>query len=387
FIAILRIGKTLSVNKINNRENIISKKIIFHSFLFLILFCCILLSNYYTLGSNYSLEKTLKFSTFTAWAFFGVYFLINDRKSLRNFLKSLALIALIMSLYTVLGLKESSGVESGFTSVAGDNYLGLGRSSGLGALIFISLYITTDSKKFVKILSICSVLIILTALFASGSRMPLISFIIVFLTAFFISVKVRKGIVYIRKGFSYFIALLGLGIISILALASTGIFDTVIRRLSILFTETDGGTSAEGRLERYQTAYEAWINHPIFGTGVGSFPIHFDGFDKVDYPHNIFLELLSELGLIGLLIFLLFILYPIYNVISNRKTKSVFLHSEILTSLFCFMFFFLNACTTGDINDNRLLFTFSSLVVISCILNNRNKDVTLNNVDSLKDAS
>lgn len=385
--AVLRIGRTLFTNKINNRENMISKKIILHAFLFLIFFGFIWLSNYYTLGSKYSLEKTLKFSTFTAWAFFGVYFLVNNRKSLRNFLKSLALIALIMSLYTVLGLQKSPGGESGFTAVAGDNYLGLGRSSGLGALIFISLYITTDSKKFVKVLSLCSVLIILTALFASGSRMPLISFIIVFFTAFFTSVKIRKGIVYIRKGFSYFIALLGVGIISILALASTGIFDTVIRRLSILFTETDGGTSAEGRIERYKTAYETWVNHPIFGTGVGSFPIHFDGIDIVDYPHNIFLELLSELGLIGLLLFLLFIVYPIYIVVLNRKIKAVFLHSEILTSLFCFMFFFLNACTTGDINDNRLLFTFSSLVVVSFVLTNRDNNVALNNTDSLKNAS
>lgn len=373
-VAIKRLIQTLLTNKVNYRKELISKKVITHSVLFLLLLCFILFSNVYTLGSNYSIEKTLKFSTLTTWAFLGVYFLINNKTNLRNFLKSLAIISLVMALYTISSLKGNSGPTSGFTAVAGDNYLGLGRASGLGALIFISLYVTTNSTKIKKLLSICSVLIILMALLSSGSRMPLISFIIVFLVAFFISFKIRKGIIYIKKGTGYFLTLFGLGIVSIFSLAPTGVFDTVIRRVSILFIETGGGTSAEGRLERYQTAYETWTNHPFFGTGIGSFPLHFRGLDTIDYPHNIILELLSEIGIIGFLIFTFFILYPIYLLIRNGKTTSVFLHSEILTGLFCFMFLFLNACTTGDINDNRLLLTFNSLIGVSLIIHTKNGD-------------
>ncbi|MCF2132036.1 O-antigen ligase family protein [Strepomyces sp. STD 3.1] len=376
-VAIKRLIRTLLINKANYRKKLISKKIITHFVLFLLLFGFILFSNFYTLGSNYSIQKTLKFSTLTTWAFLGVYFLINNKTNLRNFLKSLAIISLVMALYTVSGLKGNSDPTGGFTSVAGDNYLGLGRASGLGALIFISLYVTANSTKIKRLLSICSVLIIITALLSSGSRMPLISFIIVLLIVFFASFKIRKGLIHVKKGTGYFLALLGLGIVSILSLASTGAFDTVIRRVSILFTETGGGTSAEGRLERYETAYEVWTNHPFFGTGIGSFPLHFSGLDAAGYPHNIILEFLSELGLIGLLIFTLFILYPIYILIRKGKTTSVFLHSEILTVLFCFMFLFLNACTTGDINDNRLLLTFNSLILISLILHTDNRESSL----------
>lgn len=366
-IAFLRLYKHWIYSKKHNITVLINKKVLLHSLLFITFLCIILISNFYTTSINYSLEKTLKFSTITAWAFFGVYFLITNKKGLKDFLKSLATIALAMSIYSVIGLGEVAGAKSGFISVAGDNYLGLGRATGLGAIILILLYMTKKTNVLMKMVIILSVLIILFALFSSGSRMPLLSFIFVFFSAFVFSVKVKNGMIYLRKGFKTLSFFSIIGIVSFIGLASTGVFDTVIRRIGILFTETSGGTSAEGRIERYQIAYEVWKNNPILGTGIGSFPIHYKGIDIVDYPHNIFLELLSEMGLVGLLLFTILILYPVLNLVRNRN-RLVFLNPENLTVLFCFLFLFLNANITGDINDNRLLFTFTSLTLSTTLI-------------------
>ncbi len=64
------------------------------------------------------------------------------------------------------------------------------------------------------------------------------------------------------------------------------------------------GTTTKQRLERYQAAVRLFVQRPLLGGGTNSFAQR----TKWDeYPHNIFLEIVSENGLIGLVVFLGFL--------------------------------------------------------------------------------
>jgi len=64
------------------------------------------------------------------------------------------------------------------------------------------------------------------------------------------------------------------------------------------------GTSTKQRLELYQAAIRLFAQRPLLGGGTDGF-VQRTKWDK--YPHNIFLEIISENGIIGLLVFLCFL--------------------------------------------------------------------------------
>lgn len=114
------------------------------------------------------------------------------------------------------------------------------------------------------------------------------------------------------------------------------------------------------RTARYEAALNMFKNAPLLGNGVGSFSIEYIGIDRREYAHNIILELLSEIGLLGFLVFAALILFGVLRVVnySRNNVLSVEQKCVILASIFLFV----NANVSGDLNDNRSLFTFISLM-------------------------
>jgi O-antigen ligase len=189
--------------------------------------------------------------------------------------------------------------------------------------------------------------------------MPLVAFSIVFLLLTLKGIRLKQGIIYYTKHTKYiFFSLLFVVVISSF-LVKTEMFSTTFNRLEILFTEENGGSSANARLVRYSEAYKMFQDSPFFGKGIGSFPVSFSSIDARDYPHNIFLELLSELGLLGLILFLFLLTVSIGRLIKVSKRDSI--NKMYLGLLAGFLFSFLNALVSGDINDNRILFTFIAI--------------------------
>ncbi len=332
----------------------------------------ICLSYYYSTSHIYALEKMLKFIFVTGWAYFGVFFLIKSKNSLLRFLHSLAFISLGMAIFAVytLYVSISSGV-SGFVGVSEGNYLGLGRSAGIGSLIFIILYILGNTTRFIKAIGFVGVLLTSTSLLGSGSRMPLISLLLLIGYLFIASVKYRSGVIYVRKGFTNFLAFILISSFAAIGIFSTGAFDTVMHRLEVLLTEENGGASAAARIERYETAMDMWSDHPILGEGIGSFPLAYSDKDQNDYPHNIFLEFMSELGIVGLLLFLGLLLASVYYGTKVQPKNLMFFTPEQSVLILVMGFLLINANSTGDINDNRMLFTFISLLFSSSELFNK----------------
>ncbi len=80
------------------------------------------------------------------------------------------------------------------------------------------------------------------------------------------------------------------------------------RYLSIVSSDTNNAVTAEGRMEGLKEYFVVALRRPIFGHGIGTSREANANFGKDDQPaHNLYLEILQELGIVGLVIFLFLI--------------------------------------------------------------------------------
>ncbi len=87
-------------------------------------------------------------------------------------------------------------------------------------------------------------------------------------------------------------------------------------------------TTIIGRVSMWAIAVKIFFMHPVFGAGLRTFPLNYQKYCPAGYPfyrecppyaHNMYLQLLSEIGLIGLICFLIFL----YVLISKLTTVCI----------------------------------------------------------------
>jgi len=103
----------------------------------------------------------------------------------------------------------------------------------------------------------------------------------------------------------------------------------------------------------YITAYKIFLNYPIFGIGINNFALE-SSKKKYEnkkfnpsstHPHQIYLEIISEVGLIGLIYFIFVFFYPIFI-----SLKSIIRHNEInvISHLLLHLFFIFPILPSGS---------------------------------------
>lgn len=149
--------------------------------------------------------------------------------------------------------------------------------------------------------------------FFSGSKKTRINKIVkvvlsllIFYTAIVCMISGGRGaflamIVYVVFVFYLFLKKFKLGLLSLLFITAIVIFAT-ISIISYFDVMDSAGmsrvqsslTQDESRADKYMNAYDAFISSPVWGNGVGSI-----WWTVGVYSHNMFLDMLSEVGLIG----------------------------------------------------------------------------------------
>ena len=162
------------------------------------------------------------------------------------------------------------------------------------------------------------------------------------------------------KGLIY-LTLLGVLCIFILPLTSYNESVTIQRLMLLTQGSGDLGASANARVENFDVAWRMFEERPIAGYGIGSFPVYYNGNDETMYPHNILLEVASELGILGLSLLLILFAVSLRNILRSKSTYKTVIQAGS-------MFLFLNSLVSGDLGDNRILFTFLGLMSASPIL-------------------
>jgi O-antigen ligase len=284
----------------------------------------------------------------------GAIFVGASRSGLRLALSILLIIAACGAILLVFKLL-SGGLHATFDSrfsLSADEYpIYLGRESADG--IILAIYVVLAATRLWARMAAVAVLpLLFVALIASGSRGPVVAFVvglIVFFGLIATSREARRRLLLVGAG------LLGAAVVVPLALPSSSIG----RAISTLLG-SGAGLSSNGRSELWAKAFAGFAKHPLFGLGTGGFA---SLNPTLPYPHNLLLEMSVELGLVGALI--------IIGVIASFATRLLIVWRkmngrdkiEAATLIALFVMIFVNALFSGAIQDNAELWVWGGMGV------------------------
>ena len=344
-------------------------------YLFLIFGLLLGISYMYTASPDYGFRKILRFNTFAVTMFISPLLIIKsptDSKRLLSYFYFLLVIIIgIMLLQFVYFLKWGDfAIVLAYwnrISIPGANPIQVSRYLAIGAAMMIALLIRNKPSQSLHYFSI--LFMILLSIILSGSRGPLVSIIIG---------SIVYAILYERKHssriFGYGILAIGT-IITLLLLLPESLtqrfFD--ISQGSVIMTQQGVRriSTIATRFEFWSMSLQAWfssITSFFIGLGAGGFSSLFIWRDWHWYPHNLFFEIIAELGLIGLIIGVLFIIKS-YQIINKGIQRGSFTdHSALWVAGTVVMF--IAAQFSGDINDNRILWMFIGISIASTHVDN-----------------
>jgi O-antigen ligase len=104
------------------------------------------------------------------------------------------------------------------------------------------------------------------------------------------------------------------------------------------------------RLQAFQTAKNLFFTNPILGVGTGGF----EQFSALVYPHNVILELASELGIFGVIAFTIMIIYAMFLGIKLLRSQIASALEQNLSKVFfaLLLFSLINSQISGEISGN-----------------------------------
>lgn len=317
----------------------------------------------------YGPAKVLLMGTIVLWSLGGAALIIApDPLRVRRFILLIQVFAVWAAVEFALLVVRSSPGEA--LLALGSTYLGLGRIFGIGIIPFVlaALY---RSRTFVgRSLNLGAATLLFAMMLLVGGRGPLLAVLVTLSWPVFSGIRLSAKHILVVRRYVLWLMVLEVSVVGWIAyLVSSGneLFMT-LRRVAVLLTP-GGGSSAATRVSFFEAAWLQWMERPLFGNGVGSWPLIALGLDVRGYPHNIILEVLSELGLVGLILLLVLVGYGVSAFRVRGRSQ---LSPMALTLAMIFLNAALNAMVTGDIADNRFLFTALGLLPAGRVLGQSN---------------
>jgi len=288
----------------------------------------------WTSAHSYGSQKVTTYLTVTMLAIGAPFFLFERWEDLRRFFTWTVVVAVPVAL---LALAHPS-VDTG--RLAGDNTIGTSRLLCTAALILV-LGALGRSRLRLPAAAVAAGLIAVAA--AVGSRGPILSFglaLAVTLAAWLL--RVPRNVAPVLA-----IAAASIAVVPFVSLPATS-----SERLSEAARDPAAAFRADDRYFLVQQAFQLIDRHPIRGAGVGAFTTVNA---SAKWPHNMFLELWSELGLAALLVVAAAIVAALVGLFRlawrlpthGREQELVYILLAV------FVFNVLAVQVSGNINDNR----------------------------------
>ncbi|HET6467920.1 MAG TPA: O-antigen ligase family protein [Geminicoccaceae bacterium] len=274
-------------------------------------------------GRSYASTKLMEIAILNSVSLVGGAMIIaNRRVRVYRFLVFLLLFALFFAVDTIT---TTGGLgHRGFLQDRG-SYLNTARSIAWGAIIcFVGI---VHARPFRATWLVAAGLFVLFnyALMIVGARSPLLFMAIVLLLPTLLAFGFRGHRLEMHRGQIWVAAIFLAAVLALNYILVFGGGSWTLTRMQTLFgaLTSDGGArdgSASARLDYWDHTIRYWAAAPIFGRGLGSFPILYLGIDIRSYSHNLVLETLMELGIIGLALLLLS-LAPVLWTLSARRLR------------------------------------------------------------------
>ena len=352
------------------------------SFLPLFLFTIYLIfSTFYTPSFYYGNLKAFSFLTFNLSLFVAPILLIDDERYAWRMIYFLIVLGVIISIYSLVDLIHSiltlSIIYTFRATFLEVNSIGYANWIGSINILLIAILPTIKEKKWRR-LAICTIILFAITLLVTNSRGPLLSFIITCLMIFLFRLKEMstKKIALILVSIIVFILL-------ILIILPPQLIDRYIGMVNQdqLESKRVAFYTINTRLDFWKaclnSASESFRNL-IFGIGSGGFSKMYYHRDFTWYPHNIFLEVLCELGLVGVILlcwhFILIFKTGVQTLFQKLQPKQ---KNLMLAYLMAAFFNFMAAQFSGDLNRNRKLWLFFGVIaaIAPLITKNRNTQI------------
>ncbi len=169
---------------------------------------------------------------------------------------------------------------------------------------------------------------------------------------------------------NFFTALGGVVLSALIVVRLIG-FDVISENFLGHVSNLFGGASFNERVEMYDIATDAWMDHPVIGIGPGSFGPYASAHPYVVPNHgwnivnNLYLELLAESGIVGLaLMTIVFLIVLIRSVKALMVAKDPFLRTILLGVFAAFTGILIQYNTFSIIYIVHVWFTIGILIAL-----------------------
>lgn len=319
-------------------------------------------SYFWSPSTAYAIEKIGYLWVLTFWSFLGCAFIISrDQARLHRFFVVLMVFS-SWFVFEALGAFLSADLTGQQVYALGTRYLGLGRVIGLGSIVLFIYAISAARSRMRRLLFLALFFGHVATLLVIGGRGPLLATVAGLLIPVYFGTDwdMMRAKVSVQRYVKPIIVSLLVSVVGVILFLPSGALTSILR-LQVLFSN-DVGASAGIRIQMYEQAVEIWAAHPLGGAGIGGWPVLAGWGDQKMYPHNLFLEVLSEYGIVGLVLVFTFASYGFQKLFAGRPIKKSILKIVILS---IFANAFVNAMLTGDLSDNRVLFAIVGLFLYS----------------------
>lgn len=375
-------------------------------------------------------ERLYLYKTDAMWFMFFIYFLLNmtyhgefqmlytmdilafgftfsflilakiDAKYIKSSLKFMYIISIIyafsslfqywfMDIYSkvVLNRFTPSQIDEVLRSYARGNYSGFTwQTAFISGYIVFGLGIAFFSYKNVKnsltrLFMLASIPLLFLSLFMAGKRSHIVFMIVSLIVTLLFSNEFKKILSQFLK------VVIGI-ILGAIALAVTFMIvsfdeDSQVGKLFNRLIETTerviaGEDVTSGRVILYDFAFKLFRDNPILGIGWRTYSESSIGVlnaDRASHPHNIYIQLLTELGIIGFILFLIPVIYTLIKTTKLLLNYNKFFEGNLQWkfmlqfSLYIQVFFLMYGLTGNLLTDRLYLFmyVFAVSIILSAI--------------------
>lgn len=256
--------------------------------------------------------------------------------------------------------------------------------SAIGVIVFSN----KKDKYSSKLITLLLLIVLFTGLLLSTKRAHLVFTIIAILVTYIFSVNNKRVV---KQTVRLLTGIVAGMIIAIILYSSDANQDSpivdFINELEYTFVGfIEGEDVSSGRTVLYSHSWELFKENFITGIGWKEFRENSLGLinsDRGSHPHNIYLQLLTELGIIGFLLFIIPVLYVYYKtfhllrVLSLQDNRFNNWKQGIQFSFFTQTFFLLYGLTGNLLTDFNflLIYFFASSITLSALVKLKPNDL------------
>jgi O-antigen ligase len=313
-----------------------------------------LIGTLYSPLPSQGLAKAGKYLATNLFIFFAAMLFIGDLDRVKNMLRIVAFLGFFTAAISVVYLAYTGIGDIGRFALPSQNPIWFARELGIALLATLCL-VAISKKRLVRLIYASFMLVMLFLIYIAGSRGPFLALLVSLL--FYFLLLQRGSFGFFKKSLFVLLTLFVLRLSVVIGP------EHIYTRLLHLFSRFDLTTFY--RLRAFETAKNLFLDNPFKGVGTAGFA----RFDPLGYPHNIVLELASELGIWGVAGFAGLVLLAGYLGIKLlRSKKASFLELNLSrTFLAIFVFALINAQISGAIYANhQLWFAIAGIWTLHC---------------------